>query len=167
MKYIFPIAAILLSLTLNATAVVAGDMARPKVKAIASPKIVLMVGNSFTYYNNGVMNTLLPMLRETDPDNAKAYYFKQATISGASLSEHRFGFEGVAKSRKWDAVVLQGNSTEPMLPATEEELQALRKIQGASAPADPKAAAEEFKEYARRYVKIIREGGAQPVFFMT
>lgn len=166
MKYVPRIAtAFLLCLAMSVGA--ASAATAPKVKTITPPKIVLMVGNSFTYYNNGVMNMLQPMLREADPDNAKAYFFKQLTISGASLSEHRFGFEGMVKSRKWDAVVLQGNSTEPMVPATDEELQALKRIQGASAPADHKAAAEEFKEYARRYAKIIRENGAVPVFYMT
>jgi len=157
--------AILICLATGASA--ASGPAAPKVKRIETPKSVLMVGNSFTYYNNGVMFHLVPMLREGDPENAKAYAFKQSTISGAALSEHKLGFEALVKSRKFDAVVLQGNSTEPMVPATEEELQALKRIQGAAAPADPKAAAEEFKEYARRYAKIIRDNGAVPVFFMT
>lgn len=164
------VTALLLCLALGAGVLLAASASpapAPKVKHITSPKAVLMVGNSFTYFNNGVMSHLLPMLRETDPDNAKAYFFKQVTISGASLSEHRFGFEEMVKSRKWDVVVLQGNSTEPMVPATEEERQALRRVQGAAAPADPMAAAAEFKEYARRYDKIIRDNGGVPVFFMT
>lgn len=139
----------------------------PKIKSIECPKAVLMVGNSFTYFNNGVMFHLVPMLREADKEHAKDYFFKQMTISGAPLAEHRFGFEQEVKSRKWDAVVLQGNSTEPMVPRNEEERQSLLRIQGSAAPKDHKKAAEEFKRYAREYAKIIRAYGAVPVFFMT
>lgn len=139
----------------------------PKVKTVPPPKSVLMVGNSFTYFNNGVMSMLVPMLKEVDKEHAAASFFKQMTISGASLSEHRFGYQGVVESRKWDAVVLQGNSTEPITPKNQEEILALQRVQGNSAPKDPMAAPEEFKKYARLYAAIARENGATPVFYMT
>lgn len=139
----------------------------PKVKAIHPPKAVLVVGNSFSFFNNGVHRCLLTLLKEADPAEGGGYSTKLAAISGAPLAEHRFGFEGLVQSRKWDAVILQGNSTEPIVPRTDADRQAFRRIQGNSAPKDHAAAAEAFKEYGRKYARIVRDTGAQPVFFMT
>jgi len=121
--------------------------AKPQVTRIEPPLHVVFLGNSFIYYNNSLHSHLASLSRAADPEAAKAQTFKSITISGGPLSEHESGIEGILKLRKWNVVVLQGQSTEPMVT--------------------DKARSERFKDYARRYDRQIRESGARSVFFMT
>lgn len=120
---------------------------KPQVTRIEAPKHVLFVGNSFNYYNNSLHGHLRSMVRAADPEGAKSQTFKSMTVSGGFLREHAAGIPAIVSARKWDVVVLQGMSTEPM--------------------ASDRARAEGFKESARQYDKLIRASGARTAFFMT
>ena len=119
----------------------------PEVTRVDPPKHVLFVGNSFSYYNNSLHGHVRALAREADPEAAKSQTFKSMTLSGGYLSEHASSLPGMLRFRKWDVVVLQGQSTEPM--------------------ASDKKRSEAFKDYARRYDKQIRDSGARTAFFMT
>ena len=109
------------------------------------PEKVLFVGNSFTYYNNGLQNHYRALLRSASPDNEAPGRARIMTISGSYLPEHAGGLPEILASESWDTVVLQGHSLGPISEDT----------------------AELFRDAARDFAAQIRKSGARPVFFMT
>jgi pimeloyl-ACP methyl ester carboxylesterase len=108
-------------------------------------KSVLFVGNSFTYYNNGVHDHLRKLLSAANADGKAHAYLRIMTISGGELPEHESGLQQRLASQSWDQVILQGHSIGPITPGM----------------------AEPFRTAARAYAQAIRDHGAEPVFFMT
>lgn len=105
-----------------------------------APGRVLFVGNSFTFYNNGLHNHYRAMVRERD---GAAGQIRALTLSGGKLGEHRAGLRQRLVEQRWDAVVLQGHSNAPLTdPAT-------------------------FDRDVGRYCDLIRAHGARPLLFMT
>lgn len=137
---------------------------KPAVTALpAAPKTVLLVGNSFMYYNCGV-NSVLSAFARAKGDKLST---TMATIGGAGLDWHdvksylrpnglrsysttndgsnRLIFHKYENGKVFDAVVLQDNSQGPVHPE-------LSKF---------------FKKYAAIHSKDIRATGAEPLFLMT
>lgn len=85
-------------------------LARPAQQA--APSRVLFVGNSFTFYNNGLHNLYRAMVRERGGDTRG---IRALTLSGGTLSEHRAGLGQRLAEQRWDAVVLQGHSRGPLV----------------------------------------------------
>jgi len=115
------------------------------VMAGEPPAKVLFIGNSFTYYNNGLHRHYLRLGWASgihDEANSRA---RILTISGGHLPEHEGGFEHVLRSDDWDVVVLQGHSLGPIDEDT----------------------AEPFRTTAKKFVELARKRGTRPVFFMT
>jgi len=135
------------SFILGLCACLAFAQTSPKIVRIDPPKHILFVGNSFVYYNNGLPDHLARLIVSADKASRGQYTFKSLTISGAYLSDHIDGVAPVLKSRKWDVVVLQGQSAEP-LEADQQR-------------------SERFKSSVRQLDKAIRDAGAKPVLFMT
>lgn len=52
-----------------------------------NPKSVLMVGNSFLYFNNGMHNPVRNLIK-ADPSFQEDYQYRKITISGGSLTWH-------------------------------------------------------------------------------
>lgn len=117
----------------------------PDVKEISPPKTILFVGNSFTYYNNSLHAHVGRLIREADKERAKDYFLRAMTISGGYLADHRYGFAGTANSRKWDVIVIQGQSNEPIEDAK----------------------SNDFIKYAEQFITATREAKAEPVLFIT
>ena len=112
------------------------------VPAIAGvPDKVLFVGNSFTYYNNGLHKHYEAIVESANG----LLHSRIMTISSGHLPEHVAGLPSLAASEDWDVVVLQGYSKGPISEAT----------------------AKPFRDAAERLVQIIRDNDARPVFFMT
>ena len=135
----------LLLALLSATSVTACASERQHSNAHEPPAKVLFVGNSFTYYNNGLQSHFRKLTWASGlltRENSRA---RIMTISGGHLPEHAGGFERVLSEDEWDVVVLQGHSLGPISAAT----------------------AEPFKEAAREFVASAREQNTHPVFFMT
>jgi hypothetical protein len=109
--------------------------------ACAAPDKVLFVGNSFTYYNNGLHHHYRSLVRASGTD----VHTRLTTISGGYLREHLPGLPAIAASENWDVIVLQGYSRGPIEAAT----------------------AESFRDAATLAAEIVRESGAEPVLFMT
>ena len=116
-----------------------------RLTQIEPPQRVLFVGNSFSFYNNGLHTQLRKFLQQAPPDPSAAYAQKLATISGARLGEHQAGLPSLLKSFKPNVVILQGHSLESV---------------------DSKQS-EGFRESARHLVEISRKAGVLPVLFMT
>lgn len=110
---------------------------------LPGPRDVLFVGNSFTFYNNGLHHHYRALVRAVADDGRRR--IRSQTISGGQLPEHDGALETLLREQSWDAVVLQGHSRGPIDEAT----------------------APGFRDAARRYSARIRARGAEPVFFMT
>ena len=117
----------------------------PVAGAGEEPEYVLFVGNSFTYYNNGLHSHYRNLLHAAHTDGEAPGNRRLLTISGCTLPEHSSGLQQMLAGQAWDVVVLQGYSRGPISPQM----------------------AEPFRSAARQYAKAIRENGAEPVFFMT
>src|SRR5882672_8583891 len=92
----------------------------PRITRIDPPKRMLFLGNSFTYFNDGVPLHLRQLAIVADKANASAYEYTMATISGAYLRDLE-PFMPLIKSEAWDIVVLQGQSQEPITNKEESE----------------------------------------------
>ena len=106
---------------------------------------VLFVGNSFTYYNNGLQSHFRRLAWSSGlltRENSRA---RIMTISGGQLPEHAGGFKNVMSGDDWDVVVLQGHSLGPISEDT----------------------AAAFRKAARKFSRIAKKQGTRPVFFMT
>ncbi|MDX2413283.1 MAG: hypothetical protein QNK16_12615 [Woeseiaceae bacterium] len=105
------------------------------------PDKVLFVGNSFTYYNNGLHKHY-----EAIVESANGLLDSRImTISSGHLREHIAGLPSLAASDNWDVIVLQGYSKGPIGDDT----------------------AKKFRKAAKQLVRVIRRNDAKPVFFMT
>lgn len=102
---------------------------------------MLFVGNSFTFYNNG----LHTHYRELVHSSGAEVHARLMTISGAYLREHIPGLRAMAAAEDWDVIVLQGYSRGPI----------------------EQGSAESFRHAARKAARIARKNGATPVLFMT
>jgi len=136
-----------LAALLSAAFIAVPAAAKPKVTHVTPPKNVLFVGNSFSYYNNSLHGHVRNLVRAADPVAEKNMVFKSMTISGGFLHEQAPAFPAMLKSRHWDVVVLQGNSTEP-LPTNKKHH-------------------DDFVATARDFDKQVDAAGSQTAFFMT
>ncbi len=137
---------------------------QPLVKGLQSaPQRVLLVGNSFMYYNCGVNGYLSGIAK----DKGVSQRYTMATIGGSGIDWHdvksylrpnglssystlndgsnKLIFHKYPDGKVFDAVVLQDNSQGPIHPE-------LSKF---------------FKKYAAIHSNDIRKAGAEPVFLMT
>jgi hypothetical protein len=115
---------------------------RPRVTEIPPPRNVLFIGNSFTFYNNGLHNHLRYMM---EAGGHEAGTIRAMTISGAYLEEHAPALPAMLESADWDVVILQGHSMEAI---DRERLPA-------------------FRQAVRSFAGQISDSGATPVLFMT
>lgn len=74
------------------------------------PINVLFIGNSHTYYNNGIGSHLSKMMVEGEPGSN--YFISELTASGATLEDHLKNEITAQRlqERDWDIIVLQENS---------------------------------------------------------
>lgn len=109
-------------------------------------KRIMFIGNSFSFYNNGVHNHLGGLVRSAG-DWSRAYRFRLNTLSGGRLQEHTAQLKNIlsAKNANWDTVVLQPHSNEAI----------------------SKNRAKAFELALSEQVNIVRNAGAEPLLFMT
>jgi hypothetical protein len=123
----------------------------PEVTSIGinNPKQILFVGNSYFYYNNSLHNHVVRLAKAADPENAKSYNFRSATISGAYLKYHPL--ESYLKpgalgyDKPFDVVILQGHSASQTTPEKHEA----------------------FVNTVKDFDKLIKNSGAKTALYMT
>ena len=123
-------------IALVVTAAVAGAWAQPS----PSPRI-LFIGNSLTFWNDGLWVHLERMAGRATPPVAVTT--GRSVFPGAffkSLWERREPRDAI-RTRRYDVVVLQ------------EDL--------------PETRVEDFREHARRFVAEVRQAGARPILLMA
>lgn len=114
----------------------------PRITTIGAPKAILFIGNSFTYYNNGLQNHLSGLMKSAGREVER---LRILTFSGGSLDEHLAGVPAAVALRDWDVVVLQGHSREAL---DAERIDA-------------------FRAAARQHDEAIRQSTARTALFMT
>lgn len=119
----------------------------PRAKMDGANKVVAIYGNSFTHYNNNVNTRLRDLARSVLADKAKDYSFRGITISSGRLGWHLPNLKFQNTLQKWDVVIFQGNSTEP--------ISAKQKSQ------------KEFTDAATEMAEIAHKAGSKVVYFMT
>ncbi|MBU0509952.1 hypothetical protein KKH27_14105 [bacterium] len=110
---------------------------------MAVPARVLFVGNSYTYFNNGLDVHVQAMMREADSD--RPFTAERVAFGGYTLEAHWNNAQtcSTITAGDWDWVVLQEQSTRPI--------------------DDPPL----MFEYAVRLDSLIRSSGGESAFFMT
>ena len=140
----------------GAEAAMADDFSvKPEVTALsARPRAAIIIGNSYTYYNCGLLDYLWGF---SGASKTAKLATQMATVAGAGLDWHDVKglIDPVGKSwsyafrkengRIFDAVILQGNSLEPIDARMKDD----------------------YRRWAAVHAKTIRETGAEPLFLMT
>jgi len=119
----------------------------PKVQPTTKPTRVLFVGNSFSFYNNGIHNHLGSMIRSTGEWKRQQNRLRLSTLSGGHVKEHDTDLEFVLNdsAQNWHAIVLQGHSNEPISSKKNKA----------------------FVLATANSVRQIKAKGVQPILFMT
>lgn len=112
-----------------------------------APKKLLFVGNSFSFYNNGIHNHLGSLIRTNSEWEAGVNRHKLLTYSGGHLFEQIISIAGIFKTdtHGFEAVILQGHSNEPI----------------------HKKKSNRFEEALNRSVSLIKDQNLEPILFMT
>ena len=111
------------------------------------PKKLLFVGNSFSFYNNGIHNHLGSLLRANGEWQRGENRHKLLTYSGGHIFEQIISIAGIFKvdTRGFDAVILQGHSNEAI----------------------SKNKKERFEAGLQRATTLIKKQNLEPILFMT
>lgn len=117
------------------------------VQADSDNKRVLFVGNSFSFYSNGIHNHYANLIRADDSWQAGEHRVRLLTLSGGYIHETGRLLNSYLSSGDddWDIVVLQGHSTEPV----------------------SKDKSERFELVMERMISSLKERTIRPVLFMT
>lgn len=107
---------------------------------------ILFVGNSFSYFNNGIHNHVSNLVRASETARNQKSSMRLMTISGSGLVEHYSGLSQILKTRKWDKVVLQPYSNAAIVDTKRYK---------------------QFQESSKALAKLVREYGAEPISFMS
>ncbi|MGQ8366083.1 DUF4886 domain-containing protein [Glaciecola sp. 1036] len=112
-----------------------------------APKKILFVGNSFSFYNNGIHNHLGSLIRAAGEWKRGENRLRLQTLSGGHIFENLPMLQAHLQivDDSWQAVVLQGHSNEPIRKNKRKKFQAA--IDAA--------------------IKTVKEKGMSPILFMT
>ena len=112
------------------------------------PKTILFIGNSYLYYGDSLHNHFRRIVGEyfTGYDTSSV---KSATIGGSRLKHHDVERlikpKAISSIEKFDLIILQGGSSEPL---TERNRQ-------------------EFTFYAKKHIESIRKNDSKAALYMT
>jgi len=120
---------------------------QPNAKLDGENKVVALYGNSYMHYNNNINTRLRDLTRSLLPNQAKGYSYRGITISSGHLGWHVPNLAFQNTLQKWDVVVLQGNSIEP-ISAKEKTRQ-------------------DFTDAAKKMADMAHKEGSKVIYFMT
>lgn len=117
------------------------------VTSLDGPASILFVGNSFTYYNDGIDRHFAEMLSAGDAQRANSLQVARIAFPDRTFDEHLRSRElrDALQGESWDLVILQAASYEPARITT----------------------VEAFHSGARDLAELVRRHGAEPAFLMT
>jgi hypothetical protein len=126
-----------------------------------NPKSVLLVGNSFMYYNNGVHKPLLGMIKAED-SLGKGHRLRSITINSSSLEWHdvksyvtnpNIGSFAITSENKYKKYKTQGFDLAILMDCSQCPIHPDRQ--------------ELFNFYADKHVRTLKDNGVEPTFMMT
>jgi hypothetical protein len=117
------------------------------VQAATDNQRVLFVGNSFSFYSNGIHNHFANLLRADGSWKAGENRVRLLTLSGGYIHETGRLLNSYLNSGddNWDIVVLQGHSTEPV----------------------SKDKSKRFEQVMAAMIGAMKQRDIKPVLFMT
>lgn len=159
MKTLFIAAGLAAGLLTSSSAAALENTVKPEVTAplASSPKVALLVGNSYSFYNCGVHTYLRGFMKAGTPkENMKT---RLLTISSGSLSFHDMAFYLSPHEQDPYAKVKDGRLEHPMFDVV--------LLQENSAGATSAKRAPYFEKYVKLDAEIIRKAGSIPMVVMT
>lgn len=138
---------ILAAIGLNLSAAVAEDTVQEQKKSTLEVEKVLFVGNSFSFYNNGIHNHLGALIRANGRWKNGQHRLRLQTLSGGHMYEQLEGLQATLTNdaEGWQVVVLQAHSSEPV--------QVNKK--------------DRFEHALTEAISIVKSHHLQPILFMT
>jgi len=126
-----------------------------------NPKSILMIGNSFMYYNNGVHNPLVRLIRANE-ELGKGHKIRLITINGSSLSWHdvssyinnpNIGSFSINSKNVFNEYDFKGFDLAIMQDCSQCPIHPERKYL--------------FYEYTKKHSNLLKKNGIEPVLMMT
>ena len=142
----------------------ANAQVRPKVLSYPGdpPKRLLLIGNSFFYYNNGMNSQILGIARAADP-NEKGYGGNMVTISGSAMNWHNV--EGYFTNKAMASYSFDENNN--IIMAKRDKLYDAALMMDCSlCPVHPELKSV-FAEFAAKQIATVRTFNTVPVLFMS
>ena len=135
----------------------------PAVKEPKSenPKSILMIGNSFMYYNNGVHNPLVRLIRATE-ELGKGHKIRLITINGSSLSWH--DVNSYIKNPNIGSFSINSKNVLNKYDFTGFDMAIMQDC--SQCPIHPERK-DLFYEYAEKHSNLLKKNDIEPVFMMT
>ncbi len=122
-----------------------------------TPKVALLIGNSYSFYNCGVHGALRGFMQATNP--AISMKTRLLTISSGSLSFHDVAHYLAPHELDPYAKLENGKLAHPMFDVV--------LLQENSAGALSKKRIDAFMRYSAEHAKTIRDAGSTPMLIMT
>lgn len=146
-------------MTLMGSAAALENTVKPQVtEPIAkTPKVALLIGNSYSFYNCGVHGYLRGFMKESNPKLGMKT--RMITISSGPLSFHDMKFYLSPHEQDPYAHMENGRLTKPMFDVVI--------MQGHSEAATSDKRLPYFRKYAVQDAKLVREAGSTPLLVMT
>ena len=121
----------------------------PDVKKIDDPETILFIGNSYLYYNDSLHNHFKRIVEEYKSDFDGGASVKSSTIGGSRLKHHDVERlirpKAISSIDKFELVILQGGSSEPLTEANREE----------------------FSYFAKKHIEAIKRNESEAALYMT
>jgi hypothetical protein len=113
------------------------------------PRTILFIGHSYLYYGDSLHNHFKRMVEEYLKEYDGGESVKSATIGGARLKHHDVERlikpKAISSIKKFDLVILQGGSSEPL----------------------NKENRKEFSYYAAKHIETIKANNSKAALYMT
>ena len=121
----------------------------PNIKRIDEPETILFIGNSYLYYNDSLHNHFKRIVEEYKSDFDGGASVKSSTIGGSRLKHHDVERlirpKAISSIDKFELVILQGGSSEPLTEANREE----------------------FSYFAKKHIEAIKRNESEAALYMT
>ncbi|GAA6186201.1 DUF4886 domain-containing protein [Aliiglaciecola sp. NS0011-25] len=123
------------------------DVYTPEVRNLDLVTRILFIGNSFSFYNNGIHNHLGSLIRSAGKWETGQNRLRLSTLSGGHIYEQLTDLNYYLSDPKqnWQGIVLQGHSNEPI----HSKKKAL------------------FERAMEKAITLIKQKDIKPILFMT
>jgi hypothetical protein len=135
------------------------DIKTPKSEKISS---LMLVGNSFFYYNNSLHNHLGDLIKN-DP-NVTSMKRRSITINGSDLPWH--DIESYLSNEHIGSFRIDTKNNNKYVPSFNTKIDAVIFMGCSLCPIHPDTK-DTFQVYVQKYSEIIRDKNAEPMLFMS